>query len=63
VMINMADDARDLPLPAGEWRRLVDTSRPPPDDIRPPADAPAHREPTYALAGRAVAVFEGPAPA
>src|SRR5690554_7013791 len=59
VMINMADDARDLPLPDGEWRRLVDTSRPPPDDIRPPSDAPVHRESTYVLSGRAVAVFEG----
>ncbi|MFO7287982.1 MAG: glycogen debranching protein GlgX [Gammaproteobacteria bacterium] len=63
VMMNMEDGARELPLPDGEWSRLVDTSRPPPDDILTPAEARPHPEPTYTLSGRAVAVFEGPSPA
>lgn len=58
LMINMFDEGRDLPLPEGEWRRLVDTARPPPDDILPLDAAPLHRECAYRLAGRAVAVFE-----
>src|SRR5690606_33660186 len=58
VMINMTGGERVLPLPEGVWRRVVDTSRPPPEDILPPSKAPLHAESSYALAGRAVAVFE-----
>ena len=58
VMINMASAPRALPLPEGAWRRLVDTSRPPPDDIRLAQTAPLHRAATYELDGRAIAVLE-----
>src|SRR5690606_11414905 len=58
VMINMTADARALPLPEGVWRRVVDTSQLPPDDILPPSAAPLHAEPSYSLGGRAIAVFE-----
>jgi len=58
VMINMTSDVRALPLPKGRWRRVVDTAQPPPDDILPPSDAPLQTDPAYALAGRAIAVFE-----
>jgi isoamylase len=57
VMINMAPEPRLLPLPEGPWLRIVDTSRPPPADILPPAEA----EPTasaYDLTARAIAIFE-----
>ena len=58
VMINMSAKPFDLPLPEGRWRRIVDTSRLPPEDVLPPSDAPFHAEPSYALAPHAVAVFE-----
>ncbi|HEX7080511.1 MAG TPA: glycogen debranching protein GlgX [Gammaproteobacteria bacterium] len=58
VMLNMSSEAVELPLPEGRWRRLVDTSLPPPDDIVAPADAPFATEPRHALAFHALAVFE-----
>src|SRR5690606_18914491 len=57
VMINMTGGERVLPLPEGAWRRVVDTSLPPPEDILPPSEAPLYAEPSYALAGLAIAVF------
>jgi hypothetical protein len=56
-MINMSEEVRRLPLPeeGRAWRRVVDTSLAPPEDIVlegvPVGD-------TYALAAHAVAVLE-----
>jgi glycogen operon protein len=59
VMINMAPTARDLPLPeagARDWRRIVDTTLPAPDDIVPAGTAAAVER--YRVGPHGVAVFE-----
>ena len=49
---------------AGGWRRVVDTSKPSPDDIVEEADAPAMAEDDYLVKGRSVVVMvaDGKAP-
>src|SRR5690606_11496675 len=49
VMINMTGAAHALPLPDGSWRRVVDTSLLPPEDIVPASSAPLCTEPSYRL--------------
>jgi glycogen operon protein len=59
VMINMASTGRLLPLPqiaTREWRRIVDTTLPAPEDVVP-AGLPVV-EPGYWLGPHGIAVFE-----
>jgi glycogen operon protein len=58
VMMNMARDAKTLPLPPGEWRRIIDTTLAPPDDIVP--SGVRETAATYILPSHGVAVFESP---
>jgi glycogen operon protein len=62
VLANMGEEeiAAQLPVPpAGRrWRRIVDTSRPSPDDIVPAPDGAPVDAPCCRLAGNAVAVLE-----
>jgi isoamylase len=59
VMVN-ADPAGvrfNLPTDTGPWRRVVDTARPSPDDIRDPGDEVPVTDPHYDVGGRAVVVL------
>jgi isoamylase len=47
----------ELPRAAGGWRRLVDTARPPPDDVRPWAEAPPLELDAYRAGPRSVVVL------
>jgi len=47
----------ELPAAAAGWRRLVDTARPPPDDVRPWAEAPLLRVDRYRAEPRSVVVL------
>ncbi len=61
VMINVSDETRSLPLPPlaeRDWCRIVDTSRPSPDDLIEPDAADVLAEATFELPPHAVAVFE-----
>jgi isoamylase len=63
ILINMSGERVPLPLPVPAagfvWRRVVDTSLAPPEDVLPPDTAvPPQREGSYDLAARAVAVLE-----
>jgi glycogen operon protein len=59
VMINMAPTVRNLPLPdpaARNWRRVVDTTLPAPDDVAPAGVAiPGNH---YFLGAHGIAIFE-----
>jgi glycogen operon protein len=57
VLMNMDAVPHELPLPSGEWRRIVDTAIEAPDDIVEPAAAPLVSE-RYAVDSHAVTVFE-----
>lgn len=47
----------ELPGAAAGWRRLVDTARPPPDDVRPWGEAPLLRATGYRAEPRSVVVL------
>ena len=60
VIANSWWEPVDAPIEVGgEWRRVVDTSRPPPEDIVSLDDAPSVGS-TYHVAPRTVVVFERP---
>jgi glycogen operon protein len=62
VVLNMSDEAREVDLPAGTWRRALDTARPFPDTGSPDSTGPAARERLRAEP-RSVVVLEALAPA
>jgi hypothetical protein len=61
-VLNMSDEAREVDLPAGTWRRALDTARPFPDTGSPDSTGPAARERLRAEP-RSVVVLEALAPA
>jgi glycogen operon protein len=56
VMMNMSPDTKALPLPPGRWRRIVDTSLAPPNDITPAGVL--HAGTHYDLPEHGIAVLE-----
>ena len=62
VMINSDAEGRSFQIqerPAGGWRRVVDTSLPPPEDIVEEPVAPVVTGSGYPVAGRSVVVLVG----
>ncbi len=65
VMINADAEGRSFQIqerPAGGWRRVVDTSLPPPEDIVEEPVAPVVTASEYPVAGRSVVVLVGRRP-
>ena len=63
VMVNGYWEALDFTVPdgvAGEWRRVVDTGRESPDDIREPAQEAALVSPRYPAPPRSMVVLVRP---
>ena len=58
VLMNMDACSHDLPLPAGRWRRCVDTALSSPQDIVSPQLAPAVEGDRYTVRSHAVVVLE-----
>ena len=61
LMLNFSDRPRRFEIPQARglaWRRVVDTSLPTPDDIRPPGEQPLVRGTDYPLGPRSVVVLE-----
>lgn len=60
VMINAAPGAMDFGIHEGvpgEWRRVIDTGRPSPEDILEEGTSVSIGEPTYEVSGRSVVVL------
>ena len=57
VLMNMDGTVHDLPLPAGSWRRIVDTAREAPEDVLEASAAPIVRD-RYSVVSHAVVVLE-----
>ena len=61
VICNMSDEAADLALPVvpgRRWHRALDTTRPSPEDIMPPAQQRPHPASSYVAGARSVVVLE-----
>jgi len=61
VICNMSDEAADLALPivpGRRWHRALDTTRPSPEDIMPPAQQRPHPASSYVAGARSVVVLE-----
>ena len=59
VVMNFAPAARAVSLPPGRWRAVVETAKPPPQDIYPAGHGRMLRGAQARLAGQAVLVAEG----
>ena len=62
-VFNMGEESQAVRLPAGTWRVVIDTSRPSPEDINPPAPVRQIRGRRMMVRARAVVALEREPPA